>query len=774
MEYFYLADFNVKNVDLQSQKVKAFLNKVCGIKNDDIMNVEFSLCIINDFGELGFYIKCDESFTSILKQQFRLLYSDIEFESMDYDDYKYKMKSHSNFSMLELKYNNDDNTMEKKKIITTEPNQIFMENLLNAVYVKDNNDLTMVEINLKPVSNTNNIEKTENKKMSKKILNAAAIGTKFLIDSILYSDDDYKVKSKNQSRLPSEYNFEYMVSINIGVVNKELDDNKRIKKIRNIESVFSQLNHNNKFISKPTSYNSMFENKYNIKMESDEIYQFFYLPSLSTLSNIVGSSDITVLIDKKVPQTGIFIGSYKENKYYIGTPEQILTRENYSNIYTLKSKFLNKDLNNSQIIDNLCKTRLIEGLPGTGKSEIITNLAIAGLRRGIPFILIDPKYDTQKRLIESIPDEYIKNVDFLDLGDMMYPPALNIFRRRKDNDATENALITTNFISYMRKQFDRNWGYNIERMLQMTTDAILLDDICTISEFYWMLTEEVYRKAIIEIIKFKLSEPQVDNKSRLKQLLKYWNDYQARYEKNAVTVNKEIETVMNKIGVFIGNRFINAIVSQRDSYDFKHSGDTARSVIINIPEGLISEDNMSLLSGFVTKAIWADYQSRDDTDIASRYPVQWLIDEASTIVDGEIVGIMQKARSRRLGLSLITQTLASLNVRGANMGDIIADNCKTKLIHKIGLRDASVLVGEFAPLTVKDFTECPDHHFYGKILLPNGKVSQPFFAKSPNLHPVIRDYDVYKQKHRSGRMTITQIEEDVDSRLDRFIVADAL
>ena len=183
---------------------------------------------------------------------------------------------------------------------------------------------------------------------------------------------------------------------------------------------------------------------------------------------------------------------------------------------------------------------------------------------------------------------------------------------------------------------------------------------------------------------------------------------------------------------------------------------------------------MSLLSGFVTKAIWTDYQSRDDMDMARRYPVQWLIDEASTIVDDEIVDIMQKARSRRLGLTLITQTLASLNMRGTNIGDIIADNCKTKLIYKIGARDASYMVNEFAPLTIKDFTDCPDYHFYGKILLPDGRVSKPFFAKSPMPHSVIRNYDTYKQNHRSGKMTINEIEEDIDSRLERFLIADML
>lgn len=463
------------------------------------------------------------------------------------------------------------------------------------------------------------------------------------------------------------------------------------------------------------------------------------------------------------------------------TPNDILTVNKYHDIYfklsTITTTDPNKvfeDIKNSQIIDNLVKHRLIMGGQGSGKSEFVTTLAINGLKRGVPFILMDPKFDTQKRLIESIPDEYIDSIEFLDLGDLLYPPALNIFRKRKDNDPTENSLIVTSFISYMKKQFDRSWGYNIERTLQMTTDAILLDDTSTMSEFYFMLTEQTYRQAIIEVIKAKLSEPHVDNKSRLKQLLKYWSDYEARYEKNPISTNKEIEPIMNKIGSFIGNRFINAIVSQRESYDFKKAGDMGKSVIINIPEGIINQDNMALLSGFISKAIWADYQSRDDTEMAKRYPVQWLIDEAHTMIDSEIVGIMQKARSRRLGLNLITQTLASLDMRGTKISDIIMDNCKTKLIFKIGYVDARILCDEFAPLTTKDLSDCPDYHYYGRILLPNGTISKPFYAHAPMPAPVLRSYDNYKENHRSGKLTIGQIEDDIEDRLERFKIANEL
>lgn len=775
---------NYSNIKLKEtgMQIKAFLNNLCNIPNDDIVNSSFSIMFVGTEGKLKIYLTLNESVKDILVKNFKLMYSDLELKDYEFNDIKSKFTNNCRFQKIGLKYNDVE-----KRLYSDEPQNVFMENLINSIYSKDEEYNSIMIINLNPISkisNNSNINK-KNKKVSKHLLNA----TKFLLECINYSEEQDKNKKKELEIKKDEINdiqYEYDVSIYVGVSNNnKYDEKELIRKLRLITSMFAQLNKVNMYLPQSTNFNEAFNNdkKYNMRLYSSEIYQFLFLPDEDILSNVLGATDTKMVFDKNVPTEGLFIGKQCDNTIPVcfATPTEIININNYKSIYnkdylcikTSKNDNSKRNIKNYNIIDNLSKSTLIMGLQGTGKSEIINSKAINGLKRGIPFILIDPKFDTQKRLIESIPEEYIDNIDFLDLGDLLYPPALNIFRKRKENDSTENSLITTSFLSYMRKQFDRSWGYNIERMLQMTTDAVLLDDTTTMSEFYWMLTEENYRKAIIEVIKSKLDEPECDNKSRLKQLLRYWQDFQARYEKNAATVNKEIETVMNKIGMFIGNRFISAIVSQRKSYDFKASGDMGKSVIVNLPEGIISKDNMNLLAGFVNKAIWADYQSRDDMDMDERLPVQWLIDEAHTIIDDEFVGILQKSRSRRLGLTIITQTLASLDMRGDKISSIVTDNCKTKLIFKIGYGDAKSLVDEFAPLQTSDLTNCPDYHYYGKMLLPDGRVSKPFFANAPSMAPVLRNYDEYKKNHRSGKLKISEIEDDIEDRLDRFRVLNA-
>ena len=78
------------------------------------------------------------------------------------------------------------------------------------------------------------------------------------------------------------------------------------------------------------------------------------------------------------------------------------------------------------------------------------------------------------------------------------------------------------------------------------------------------------------------------------------------------------------------------------------------------------------------------------------------------------------------------------------------------------------------PLTYSDIQNCPDFHFYAKILLLDGKVSNPFFAKAPTPAVKVRDYDNFVERHRSGRFTVDEIENELENRLDRILVLNKL
>jgi len=108
------------------------------------------------------------------------------------------------------------------------------------------------------------------------------------------------------------------------------------------------------------------------------------------------------------------------------------------------------------------------------------------------------------------------------------------------------------------------------------------------------------------------------------------------------------------------------------------------------------------------------------------------------------------------------------------MSSVITDNCKSKILFRSGYQDARNLAEEFSPLTAKDLSDCKEHCFYARILLPNGTISKSFYAQSLPMAKKIRNYDKYKEKHHSGKMKIGEIEDQIENRLDGIKVANEL
>src|SRR6185312_7400763 len=114
--------------------------------------------------------------------------------------------------------------------------------------------------------------------------------------------------------------------------------------------------------------------------------------------------------DKDIPSSGIVFGrSPQQDNKLVAFPMKTISVEKYDEIYEQYEK----------LIDNLCKPRLVLGQMGTRKSEWIVNYALSLVNAGLSVILVDPKNDTQERLIESIPENKINKIDYLNLGDLV-------------------------------------------------------------------------------------------------------------------------------------------------------------------------------------------------------------------------------------------------------------------------------------------------------------------------------------------------------------------
>lgn len=579
------------------------------------------------------------------------------------------------------------------------------------------------------------------------VVTGGKIGSMKEVATTLSSENDTKSKDSSKFSKP-------MYRASIRIASKSTDPIIARETVRSIASSFSSLDNKNTLRPIKINYSSIKEREMtkikNNAFSTTELTQVTSLPGTKIQADNVSRNSVKTPYDKDVPTKGLVFGT--SNGKPVAFPMAMISLDMYEHLHKEYEK----------IIDNICKPRLVLGQMGTGKSEWTINYCISLIQKGVGLIVVDPKNDTQQRLIESIPKEYMHLVDYIDLGDLAFPTPMNILRKRKQNDPTEVSMIVTSLINFFKKEFGKSWGFAMQQLIQMTGNAILLDEVSTLYEFQLMLTNKEYRQKMIEKMENMLLDSNTKSKAMLRELTEYWKQFHSMKPKEQRGVTG---STMNKVGMFMANRLIRSIVSQKESYDFRKSGDLGRITIINIPEGILNPENTRLLSSFINKAIWLDFQSRADISIHQRYPCVWLLEEAHEVVDEEFIGVLTKSRGYRLGVTLVTQGLTNFDNRGMKeIKELILTNCKNKILFRLGQKDAREMSEEMAPLTTYDLMNLPDYHFYGKVLLEGGKVSNAFFAKSLDMANRIRSYDEYKEKHKNGRLSIDEIENELDER----------
>lgn len=760
----------------QTLEYGTLLNSLFGLQytNDKFFNPVFTFGIESRNDKSNFYVIIPEDYIGIFKRKYAVVDPYIEFEEMEdpiEDLIETNEKVYIEGYNMKLMYDDID---KKLKTDTAEKN--FLSNLLNSMNNAGTGDVSIMEISLQSVGGVQKTKEGSDDLANKILMTAGNLtmrGLGAILDATIMNGEIKKIreadtlggekvdkegKSKKEDK---SYIFSPRFNVEIKVISKSDDYKSVIDNIKGMAAVFGDLSESNSLVPIKMKYEDIPKRimKHTNMLTSSEIIQFLHLPDKNISCENMNTSNCRKIYDRNVPTNGLVFG--ESNSKPVAFPINVLSPNTYEKMY--------KDV--QRMVDNMCKPKLILGQQGTGKSEWIINYVIALAKCGIGVIVVDPKNDTQQRLLESLPEDLMKKVIYINLGDTKYPPGMNIFRKRHQNDPTENSLIVTSFISLMKKEFAKNWGFRIQRQLQMTAEAILLNDDSTLNEFELMLTERVYREHMIERMKYLLEQDDTESKGHIKKLLKYWEQFNTVEDK---FISKDIEPVMNQIGPFLSNRIIRSIVSQRTSFDFRKAADEGKIVIINIPEGVIG-DNSKLLASMVNKTIWLDIQSRADVDISKRYPVGWIIDEAHELVDDEFVGVLTKARAYRLGLTLATQGLTNFTMRGMeNIKELILTNCKNKIAFRVGWQDAQQMAEEFEPLGRGDLLNCPDYHFYSKILLEDGQVSNPFFCGALPMAKKLRDYDDFVKKHRSGKMTVDQIEDELEERLESLNLMNAL
>ena len=365
----------------------------------------------------------------------------------------------------------------------------------------------------------------------------------------------------------------------------------------------------------------------------------------------------------------------------------------------------------------------IVGKTGTGKSELLINLAFQDIKRGYGIGFFDPYGEAAERLLDLVPKRRVNEVVYFNPADENFPIPFNIFERVKP---VYRYTASLNLLSVFRKIWTDVWSAKIEYVLENCILALFDYPNSTILGIYRLLVDSSYRKAVIE----KISDPMVKI---------FWTQEFPRFSHSPEA--EAVAVIKNKISKIIHNPLLRNILGQTKSkIDFKEIVNGQKVFIANLSRGRLGEDNSTILGLFLSTKIYLAILSRIDLPPSQRRDFYLYLDEFQNFASKAFIDLLSEAGKYRLSLTLANQYLNQLGqVREAVLG-----NVGTIISFRLGAEDAECLAREFSPeFSAEDFVNLARFHIYLKLMV-DGVVTRPFSGVT--LPPVPKPEKSHKEK----------------------------
>ena len=220
------------------------------------------------------------------------------------------------------------------------------------------------------------------------------------------------------------------------------------------------------------------------------------------------------------------------------------------------------------------------GQTGTGKSQLIFNLAVQDMLNGDGFAYIDPHGDDAVNLLGMVPKERAEDVIYFCPADMEYPLAINLFDFRTEN---EKDFLIQESLNMLYSLYDPNkQGFIGARFERIFTNAalLLMADPAggTFVDIPKLLIDPEFMKSKLKYV----TDPNV-----LDFWTKEWPNAQRSNDAGEVT-----SWVVSKFGAFQSNELMRNIIGQtKSSFDMRDIMDNKKILIVNLSKGRTGELN---------------------------------------------------------------------------------------------------------------------------------------------------------------------------------------
>lgn len=413
-------------------------------------------------------------------------------------------------------------------------------------------------------------------------------------------------------------------------------------------------------------------------------------------------------------------------KTLLGEPPEdlpIVTKDSPPEIKSDTNVFGRTTYKNQEVVYGLKRAdrrrhMYVIGKTGTGKSTLLSNMAINDLKNNEGLCVIDPHGDTVETLLDYIPSHRINDVVYFNPADMDRTVQINLF---EGENVQHRELIASGIISVFHKLYGYSWGPRLEYILRNALLTLLKVENSRLSDILDLLTNEAFRAKLID----NLDDP---------ILKSFWVDEYNKMQDRQRT--EAIASVLNKVGQFVSSPLVRNVVNARNSsFSIEKLMDEGKILLVNLSQGRLGEDNATLLGSMLITKIQLAAMGRVQIPEEDRRDFYLYVDEFQNFATTSFTKILSEARKYRLNLILANQYIAQIpeEVQSAIFG-----NCGSMVSFVMGANDAGVFQKEFGEMySVDDLVSLGRYQIVNKLAIDN-VISKPFpagtlaLAKSSN------------------------------------------
>ena len=324
------------------------------------------------------------------------------------------------------------------------------------------------------------------------------------------------------------------------------------------------------------------------------------------------------------------------------------------------------------------------GQPGTGKSRALESWILQDILAGRGVGVIDPHGDLFQHLVLRVAQlaarqpAIAERVVIINPCDREWVVGFNPLQSSADMPVERLAWFLTDVVLKIWKVD----GASAPRMVWLVVNSfVALSELgLTLADLPRFLRDVAWREALLD----RLSNAQVQAYFR--------HDF----PKTDGAINQWVQPVINKIGAFTFDPDVRAIIGQRQStINFREILDRRLIVLVNLPKGIMGEENSRLLAAFLVAQFQKAALARADQ--REREPFYLYLDEFQNYTTDNIQEVLSESRKYALSLVMAHQYLAQLD---ANLREAVLNTAGTIISFRVGYHDAMDLIREMFPLPV--------------------------------------------------------------------------